>query len=346
MSTQESWFEEKQSAWLYRRLTEAESSPEKRRMFAALADAAEFQARTWASVAEEEGERLPEGYHPSLRARLVAWLADRLGPRAVTPVLAAMKIRGVSAYGSLPLRLGHVMPTSVQDVGARHRGVGAGGNLRAAVFGINDGLVSTTSLVMGVAGAAPEPRIILITGTAGLLAGAFSMAAGEYVSMRSQSELFEYQIALEREELAEYPDEETEELALIYHARGLPMHEAREMAEDMLKDPEHALDVLAREELGLNPDDLGSPWGAALSSFTAFAIGGLVPLIPFVLGLGQAAVPGAAVLAAAALFGVGAALSLFTGRRALTSGLRMVLIGGGAGALTYLIGMLLGVSLS
>lgn len=315
-------------------------------MFAALADAAELQARTWASIAEEKGERLPEGFHPNLRVRLVAWLADRLGPRALRPVLAAMKVRGVSAYSSLPLRLGHVMPMSVQEVGARHQGVGAGGHLRAAVFGINDGLVSTTSLVMGVAGAEPDPRIILITGTAGLLAGAFSMAAGEYVSMRSQTELFEYQIALEREELAQYPAEEAEELALIYNARGLPMHEAREVAEDMLKEPDHALDVLAREELGLNPDSLGSPWGAAFSSFTAFATGGLVPLIPFLLGLEGAAVPGAAVLAAAALFGVGAVLSLFTGRRALASGLRMVVVGGGAGALTYLIGMLLGVSLS
>ncbi len=346
MSIHDNWFEEKQAAWLYRRLTTCEHDPEKKRLFAALADAAESQARVWAKHAVEQGEAPPSSFRVSLRARVVVALAEFLGPRAIRPVLAAMKIRGISAYQTLPLRLGHAMPTSVEQVGGRHRGTTTGGNLRAAVFGVNDGLVSTTSLVMGVAGATLDVAIILLSGIAGLLAGAFSMAAGEYVSMRSQRELLEYQIGLEREELEQYPEEEAEELALIYNARGLPLNQARELATDMLKDPEHALDVLAREELGLNPEGLGSPWGAAGSSFIAFAAGGVIPLIPFLLGARDAAVPLAALLAAVALFTVGATLSLFTGRGAFTSGLRMVLIGAGAGLVTYTIGALLGVTLA
>jgi VIT1/CCC1 family predicted Fe2+/Mn2+ transporter len=346
MSALDGWREEKQSAWLYRRLTASEPDPKKRQMFAALADAAEAQARVWATEAERTGMTVPAEIQPTRRARLVAGLADRLGPRRVRPLLAALKVRGMAAYQSLPLRLGHTMPTSVEQLESHHRATSSGGNLRAAVFGVNDGLVSTTSLVMGVAGATPDPGIILVTGVAGLLAGAFSMAAGEYVSMRSQRELYEYQIGLEREELAEYPEEEAEELALIYHARGVPLAKARELAGEMLRDHEHALDVLAREELGLDPGELGSPWGAAASSFTAFACGGVIPLAPFLAGLGSAGVPVAAALAALALFGVGATLSLFTGRSALAGGLRMVLVGGAAAAVTFAIGTLLGVSLA
>jgi VIT1/CCC1 family predicted Fe2+/Mn2+ transporter len=346
VSALEGWREEKQSAWLYRRLTASEPDPARRQMFAALADAAEAQARAWASEARRRGEPVPADFEPGRRVRLVAGLAARLGPARVRPLLAALKVRGMSAYQSLPLRLGHAMPTSADQVETHHRSTRSGGNLRAAVFGVNDGLVSTTSLVMGVAGAAPDPPLILVTGVAGLLAGAFSMAAGEYVSMRSQRELYEYQIGLEREELAQYPEEEAEELALIYQARGVPLARAREIAAEMLKDPEQALDVLAREELGLDPSELGSPWGAAASSFAAFASGGVVPLAPFLVGLGTLAVPAAAGLAALALFAVGATLSLFTGRGALASGLRMTLIGGGAGLVTFGIGHLLGVTLA
>jgi VIT1/CCC1 family predicted Fe2+/Mn2+ transporter len=205
--------------------------------------------------------------------------------------------------------------------------------------------VSNTSLIMGVAGAGVEPGVILASGVAGLLAGALSMAAGEYVSMRSQREMFEYQIGLEREELAQYPEEEAEELALIYNARGMAMEEARTVARAMLKDPEHALDTLAREELGLNPDDLGSAWGSALFSFLAFTAGALIPLLPFLFRIGPAPLAGAAVLAGVALFAVGAALSLFTGRGAWRGGARMLASGAGSGIATYAIGSLLGVSL-
>ncbi len=342
MSVIESWFEEKQSAWLYRAVAEAEQDVPKKMLFTTLADAAESQALLWERRIREKGDAVPV-FHPSQRARLVRQLVRRLGPRALHSVLAAMKVRGVSVYGADTI--GHPMPVAAAEREGKHSSV-SGGNLRAAVFGVNDGLVSNTSLIMGVAGASGDSKIILLSGVAGLLAGAFSMAAGEYVSMRSQRELFEYQIGLEREELEEYPDEEAEELALIYNARGLPLEEARRIAQDLMRDPEHALNTLAREELGLNPHDLGSPWGAALSSFLAFAAGGIVPLLPFLFGAGKNALFVAAALAGAALFAVGALLSLFTGKRGWLSGMRMILIGGGAGMVTYLVGSFIGVSLN
>jgi VIT1/CCC1 family predicted Fe2+/Mn2+ transporter len=343
MSASDSWFEEKQSAWLYRRVAAHERDPAKSGLFLKLAEAAEDQAQVWAAKMEAAQQTVPV-FRPTLRARTVAWLLTWLRLRQLRPVLAAMKVRGLSVYqGGKPS--GHPMPTTVGEVGARHKGFG-GGNLRAAVFGVNDGLVSNASLIMGVAGASSQVGFILTSGVAGLLAGALSMAAGEFISMRSQREMFEYQIGLEREELDEYPDEEAEELALIYAARGMDLDEARSLARSMLKDPDHAMDVLAREELGLNPDDLGSPWGAALFSFLAFTGGAVIPLIPFLAGAGVATgVPVAAGLAGVSLFAVGASLSLFTGRGAWWGGLRMLLIGGGAGAISYGIGSLLGVSL-
>jgi len=299
----------------------------------------------------------------------VARLVRRFGPRSLRGVLAAMKLRGLSIYGTTRIPLndsippndaresrtsqrqgtprplaaaGHIMPTSAAEVGARHRS-SVGGNLRAAVFGVNDGLVSNASLVMGIAGAGASGPYVLATGIAGLLAGALSMAAGEYVSVRSQRDMYEYQIALEREEVAEYPEEEAEELALIYQARGVDLEQAREMSRALLANPEHALDVLSREELGLNPDDLGSPWGAATFSFASFAAGAAVPLVPFAAGLhGAAGIATAAGAALVALSLVGMVLSLFTGRAAWRGALRIVLIGGGAGLVSFLVGRALG----
>ncbi|HEU5442416.1 MAG TPA: VIT1/CCC1 transporter family protein [Steroidobacteraceae bacterium] len=252
-----------------------------------------------------------------------------------------MKLRGLSIY-TAPVAAGHAMPTTLSDVGVRHRG-GLGGNLRATVFGVNDGLVSNASLVLGVAGASAPGAFVLISGVAGLLAGALSMAAGEYVSVRSQREMYEYQIALEREEIAEYPEEEAEELALIYAARGVSLAQAREVSQALLARPEQALDVLSREELGLNPEDLGSPMGAATASFISFAAGAAVPLIPFLVDMRAShALAATAALTAFALFAVGLALSLFTGRHAVRGALRMVLIGGGAGAVAFFVGRALG----
>jgi VIT1/CCC1 family predicted Fe2+/Mn2+ transporter len=268
-----------------------------------------------------------------------------------------MKVRGMSIYGAPGVReAGHAMPTAATGAEHRHRGLGGGGNLRAAVFGVGALLSLFTGrgalrsgvrmlTLGGLAGANTDPHAVLLTGIAGMCAGAFAMAAGEYVSVRSQRELFEYQIGLEREELAQYPEAEAQELALIYVAKGLGSEEATRLATQIVADPEHALDTLAREELGLNPDELGSPWGAAISSFVSFAAGALLPLVPFVLAPGPNALRYAIGVTAVALFGVGALLSLFTGRGALRSGVRMLTLGGLAGAITFVIGHFAGVAL-
>jgi len=337
------WAEEMRSAHLYRVIAEVEQGSVRGGLFRELAGEAENQAGIWAKLARERGAE-PPAYSPDLRTRIVARLVRRYGPRALRTVLAAMKVRGLSIY-TQPV-LGHPRQTSLEETEARHRGVQSGQNLRAAVFGVNDGLISNCSLILGVTGAAAGSTVIVLTGVAGLLAGAFSMAAGEYVSMRSQREMFEYQIGLERKELAQYPDEEAEELALIYAARGLARDEALALAKRSIADPETALDTLAREELGLNPDELGSPWGAAIASFLSFATGAAVPLVPFLLLARGPALVGSIVLTGAALFAVGAIISLFTGRSAVRDGLRMLAIGGAAGALTYGFGSLLGVTLA
>jgi VIT1/CCC1 family predicted Fe2+/Mn2+ transporter len=332
----ERWRSEKTAAFLSGAVAASERDPAKAALFRQMEEAAETQA----GILAKELGKVPT-FEPSLRSRLTVVLIGIFGPRTMRPVLSASKVRGVSVYsGTVPA--GHPWPTSVEAVGARHRGLG-GGTLRASVFGVNDGLVSNTCLVMGVAGAAVEPGIILITGVAGLLAGAFSMAAGEYISMLSQKEMFEYQIAQEKDELERYPAEEAEELALIYAARGVPLDEARVITKKLITNPEQALDTLAREELGLNPDDLGSPIGAAVSSFIAFCIGASLPLIPFLFGLSQGVLI-AATLSGAALFVVGAVLSLFSGRSAFVGGLRMLLIGSAAAVATYFIGSLFNVS--
>lgn len=339
----ESWAEEKQSAYLYRVVAEAEAGTPRAALFSRLAEEADKQAAIWAEHALRNGGGAPQAFVPDLRARVVAALVRRLGPRRLRAVLAAMKVRGMSLYAAASE--GHPMPQSVEDIGRRHRSAETGGNLRAAVFGINDGLISNASLIMGVAGATSDSRLILLSGAAGLVAGAFSMAAGEYVSVRSQREMYEYQIKLESDELAQYPEEEAEELALIYQARGFSREEAVQMARTLTAEPARALATLAREELGLNPDELGSPWGAAISSFISFSAGAALPLAPFVLGAGGRALTFAIVLTALALFAVGATLSLFTGRSAWLSGARMLAIGTAAGAFTYFIGTWLGVTL-
>lgn len=340
------WIEEKRSAYLYHLIAQAEAGTPQQKLFTELTNAAEKQAGLWEIELTKAGQPVPTGFQPDLRSRLVGWLVKYLGPRAMKPILSAMKVRGMAIY-TQPLSH-HPMPTTLEDIGQRHQ-LGGRANLRAAVFGINDGLVSNASLIMGIAGATMghgQSQMVLITGLAGLLAGAFSMASGEYVSVRSQREMYEHQIGLEREELAQYPQEEAAELALIYVAKGMTETEAQRVANTLIADPERALDTLAREELGLNPNELGSPWGAAISSFLAFCSGASIPLLPFLFSSGQHALEGTIITTALALFLVGASISLFTGRFALWGGLRMLLIGGAAGIASYFIGHALGVKLS
>jgi len=341
-----SWSEEQRSAYLYRACAQAETGTVRAELFQRLAGEAEAQGAIWRAQLTARGHPPPPPYHPDSRTQLVARLVRLLGPRRMKAVLAAMKVRGMAVYGtSLGTESGHAMPTAKGALEHRHRNLGGGGNLRAAVFGVNDGLVSNASLILGVAGASSDPKLVLVSGIAGMAAGAFAMAAGEYVSVRSQRELFEYQIGLERDELQQYPEAEAQELALIYAAKGLPQREATKLAKQIVADPEHALDTLAREELGLNPGDLGSPIGAAASSFLAFATGAALPLLPFLFASGDRALLTGVAVTGVALFAIGATLSLFTGRSALGSGARMLALGALAGGITFGIGRLFGVAL-
>lgn len=342
MDPLQGWREEKRSAWLYRMVSDAESATPRQVLFLELAQAVERQAGVWADVLQRSGRSVPEDFRPDLRTRLVGRLVHLLGVGPMKGILAAMKVRGMSLYTPSPL---HGIPTRLEEIDAGQGRKPGSNTLRAAVFGVNDGLVSNTSLILGVAGAGAQAGVVLLSGLAGLLAGAFSMAAGEYVSVRSQREFHEYQMALERQELEQYPQEEAAELALIYEAKGLDAARARQLAERLLQDPDQALDTLAREELGLNPAELGSPWAAAISSFLAFALGAALPVLPYLLLRGSHALAGVLTVSGLALFGVGASLSLFTGRPALFSGLRMLLIGTAAGGATWAIGRTLGVAL-
>ncbi len=228
---------------------------------------------------------------------------------------------------------------------AEQRGGSKSGALRAAIFGANDGLVSNVSLIMGMTGAGVSNEVIILAGVAGLLAGAFSMAAGEYVSMRVQREVFERLIHLEAHEIGSDAEAERQELALVYQRKGISKDLAERLAEELMRDPNVALETHAREELGLDPDEgLGSPWAAAGSSFATFSLGAAIPLIPFLFGSGNAAVATSSVLALASLFGIGAGMSFLTGRPVYTSGLRMMLIGGGAAIVTFAVGKLLNVT--
>ena len=339
----ERWSEETQSAWIYEQLARSEPDASKRELFAELAKAAHQQAGLLATELRASGADTP-GFQPSMRARFVAWTAARLGVERSKALLAASKVRGLSTYGA-----GHASVVSVEAIGARHKRTGSGGTLRAAVFGINDGLVSNASLVLGVAGAtthAADSSAVVVAGVAGMLAGAFSMAAGEWISVRTQTELWQGQIAEERDELERYPEAEAEELALIYHARGFELEAARAMARELVKDKERALATLSREELGLDPDELGSPLAAAGWSFGSFCIGSLVPLVPWLVSDGPMALWSSIAAAAVVLFLVGAATSLFSGRNLAFGGARMLAIGAAAGAATWLIGTWLGASVA
>lgn len=222
-----------------------------------------------------------------------------------------------------------------------HR-VDGSGRLRAVVLGANDGLVSNLSLVMAMAGAAPAPGVVLLAGLAGLAAGAISMALGEYASVRTQREQYETLIALERRELAEHPEHEAHEIAVIYRAKGVPRAQAEQLATQLMREPDVALDLMAREELGLDPDELGSPYGVAFSSFLAFAAGAAVPVIPFALLGVDAAAPAAAALTLAALLATGGITARLAGKSAVRGAVRLAALGAAAAILTHLAGRVVG----
>ena len=352
---------EKDGIAMYRAMAAAEKDQKRAEIFEKLAQNEERHAQRWARLIETAGGHVPT-HRPSARVRLLGWLARRFGTRRVIPIISSLEARDEAGYRQQPEAEG--LPAEerahsrtlwamsgggggVEAIAGTERWhlMSRAGTLRAGVFGINDGLVSNFSLVMGFAGAEAEPRYILLAGVAGLLAGSFSMAAGEYVSVRAQRELFEQQIAMEKEELEMSPKEEEEELALIYQAKGIPDDQARALARRIIANPKTAIDTLAREELGLDPTQLGSPWVAAGSSFLAFIIGAFVPVFPYLVTAGATAWVASGLLSCVALFGVGALISIFTARGPILSGLRMLGIGLLASAITYSVGWLLGVSM-
>ena len=227
----------------------------------------------------------------------------------------------------------------------RHRDV-QGGAARAAVFGISDGLVSNVALILGIAGASTDPTFVRVAGVSGLLAGAISMAAGEYVSLRAQAELVERELEIERRSIAENPEAETAELAAIYRERGLDPDHAKQVAEGLMADPEVALDVHAREELGVNPTQLGNPMVASASSFGSFALGAFVPLVPWLGGGGNNAVWASVILGLSVAALVGVVLARLTERSVVRTVARQLLVVGGACGATYLIGTALGTSVA
>jgi vacuolar iron transporter family protein len=285
---------------------------------------------------EVAGIAADEREHAEIWKRLSESRVAEAGRAAIASAPARDGVRDAAAVRS---------PAEIVRREGWHRS-GRSGTLRAVIFGVSDGLVSNLSLVMGVAGASSQPTFILLAGIAGLLAGASSMAAGEYISMQSQRELFERQIALERAEMEAMPEEEEAELAAVYRTKGFTREEAARIAHRVFADRETALDTLVREELGLDPDELGSPWGAAVGSFLAFAVGALVPVIPHLFLSGPPAFYAALVASLVALFAVGAGVSLLTGRSTLYSGLRQVAIGAAAATVTYAVGSIIGVTVA
>ena len=345
---------------LYRAMAGAETDEKRAAIFAKLAENEERHAQRWARLIQSGGGAVPP-HRPSARVRMLGWLARRFGTRRIVPIISSLEARDEAGYMDQPEAAGlpaeeRAHSRTLREMGGGLSGQEAiigverwhftsrGGSLRAAVFGVNDGLVSNFSLVMGFAGAEAKPEYILLAGVAGLLAGSFSMAAGEYVSMRAQRELFEQQIAMEKQELEMSPREEEEELSLIYQAKGIPEKEAAALARRIIENPKTAIDTLAREELGLDPSELGSQWRAAASSFFAFVIGAFVPVAPYLITSDLAALVASALLSCLALFAVGALVSIFTARGPLLSGLRLLGIGLLASAITYAVGWFLGVS--
>jgi VIT1/CCC1 family predicted Fe2+/Mn2+ transporter len=357
--------DERNSALLYRTLSEIEDDSQLSEVYNRIAETELQHAEAWAEKLKAVGEVVP-AFRPIWRTFALTWLARRFGTAMILPSIQAMEQNGVQDYSQQPQAGGmkaqersHAMLVkqiisgmrggmgggALAQLEGRHHSTG-GNALRAAVLGANDGLVSNLSLVMGMAGAAMDNRTVLITGLAGMLAGAISMALGEWLSVTSSRELFHHQIMIEAEEIEQAPEEEAEELALIYEARGLSREQAQSLSTQILADGEHALETLAREELGVDPKELGgSAWEAALTSFVLFTIGAIVPVISFAFLGGMKAVVVSIFLSTVALFILGTVITLFTGRTVFYSGTRMVVFGLLAAAVTFGIGRLIGVSI-
>ncbi|MFN8593396.1 MAG: VIT1/CCC1 transporter family protein [Thermomicrobiales bacterium] len=353
---------------MYRALAAMEEEPALAQVYERMAETEARHAEYWRKQLTASGQtNLPT--NPGWRTNVLIALGHRFGPQFILPTIVGREqvdskkylahpepaATGMSADESMHARLFRAIssPTgaglrgpAVAQLEGRHR-AGGGNALRAAVLGANDGLVSNMSLVMGVAGADLAGRSILITGLAGLLAGSLSMALGEWLSVQSARELYSHQIGIERKELQVHPEEEAQELALIYQAKGLSAEQATELGRKIVENEQTALDTLAREELGIDPEELGgSAWTAALTSFVLFSIGAIIPVIPYIITEGQRAAIASIVMSLIGLFILGAGITVITGMNAFRSGIRMVLFGLGAAAVTFVVGRLLNVSMS
>ncbi len=363
--------DESGSAAIYQALSEVEKDARLAEVYRRIAETELAHAAHWVEKITGEGQPAPV-FRPTWRQRTLLWMARRFGPALVLSSMQNMEREGRNGYtkqaggasGAPTSQMasqershamlisqitsslgGGLEGSALAALEGRHRSTG-GNALRAAVLGANDGLVSNLSLVMGVAGATLNNHTILITGIAGLLAGAISMALGEWLSVQSSRELFSHQIKIESAEVAQHPEEEVEELALIYEARGLKRDQARTLAGSIVANTESAVETLAREELGVDPGELGgSAWEAALTSFILFALGAIIPVSPFIFITGLTAVYVSILLSVVGLFILGAVITLFTGKPVWFSGLRMVIFGLLAAAVTFGIGRLIGTSI-
>jgi vacuolar iron transporter family protein len=354
---------ERDGSELYKSLATTERDPHLAELYQRMSETEQRHANIWADYLSKLGETIPT-YTAGWRTRMIIWLAKRFGVNSVLPMVSSMERGASHDYDTQPEARAAGMPKdersherlfrSVEITGGgvagpalarfegRHRGTG-GNALRAAVLGASDGLTTNLSLVMGVAGANLPGHTILFTGLAGMLAGALSMSIGEWLSVQSARELYTHQITVERQELLEMPEEEREELALIYEAKGIDRETANRMAERIMSQGEAALDTLSREELGIDPEELGgSAWTASIMSFMLFAIGAVIPVIPFVFGSGTVAVLFSLLLGILGFFIVGVGITLTTGAPLLKSAGRQVLLGLAAAAITFGLGSLVG----
>lgn len=328
------WREEKNSAYLYRTLSDLESGNPRQLLFLELAKDADEQAALWVKEIRKAREMPPVGYAPGTHIKSITWLIRWLGPRHSVVLLRVMKLRGLSVYSGVASG-GHGTPGQIDEVGMEEGEHHYSEGFRTSIYGINDGLVSISLLVVGVAGATSESATILLTGIAGLLVGAVLMAGSEWFSLNSQREISEKNHPFDRQSPRQYLSAETRELALIYQARGGSLEEAYERAGKMIDDPELGLDLSAREASWPTSLVPAPPWQVATLSFFGFLFGGLIPLLPYLLEIKRHPLMIAVSLAGVVMFAAGAAISLFTGRQAVWGGIRMLIIAILAGAICY-----------
>src|SRR5256714_5797236 len=349
------WQDEADAAYLYLALAGQESDPHRKDIYIKLAGVEERHVQMWSKLLAEHGHAVKQS-HPSVNARLRAWFGRRFGTRFLLPML--LREEGQEVKGYLDLHRQSSLPDA-QEVSlqlakesAAHAGTladlagkgnepwhktGSGGFLRNVVYGFNDGLTANFGLVAGVIGAPVQPHVIMMSGVAGMIADALSMGSSGYLAAKSEQEVWEHEIAMEKEEIRLMPEVEEEELALVYQAKGVDPRTARRMASEVMKDPVRALGEQVREELKIG-EAHATPFKEGWVTGIATAIGAFIPVAPFIFLEGRVAILSAFVIAMLSHFAVGAARSFFTGRGVIRSGVDMFVIGMGVAAVGYLVG--------